>query len=1024
VNEVGILLANEHVRAGLTADGQLRSLDDGVATAARALERDGWWLVLDGQPLDERTAHLTGSEALATGHVFRFRAGDVEVELVYHLPSGSRALRRWLAITTASGGDLTDLGFGPMRPVASPAEVVPYDTFWYCPTVTFLRWPDRFAWCAGIEEPNHTTDWSVEGLRQGYPPGLRLRPGARYVSDAQFLGMARLTGRTVVAEPPRSRIAVGEPWRRGRFRDPMGHVPIDRAEIGVMRAIVADFLGPGSDRRRSVLYTYWTPMPQPPLDASGEAMWHGLLDRFAGLHGDLLMTVPWQHPRPPEVDRPWWDVATPGGPAARLLEHARRRALGVGLYMGVAAGNLPFGNAAALDLPRGAPDAWKKVDEQGVLSGEPCMASQEWLDWSTKAQAETIARYDLAGWSWDPGPGSGRWCHATHHGHLPGQGGHLGWRNATELRRRLRERWPGLYLQAFYGQKEEGPWGLRHFDQHEAYWEQQVEWGALIHPDVSSDRIDADGIREQAWRSQNLRFLPARMNHALVGRITQYCMDDPELGVPWDHAGWRYALLSGLAVGGDLTSTVVPADPASVPGLVETWGAWLDWARRHQHLVRYDRALGSQVRPGGVDIHARVDGAEGVVFLANPAPRAVVAELPLDETLGLTRAGMYRLVLQTPARGGAIVDVAGASVFTAPALVEVHVPPHSVLVLALEPVDGASVDGPDPVDPADLPTTCLSLDGWTDDGGRAMPFPVHPPLARARLRTTIRLATGTLERIRSRRARDAQNVDAITSRWRAAGFPDTFGWARPDRLLFVVPFLDPDDVGEVQLSVAGRPVTIERFRVDPPGDRRLSGEPLPGRLPATTVCWWADVTDELAEDQDQLLQLVITDLAADQFLGPWLEVPGLEWDAADASIQRAPANPAWRGPVPDAHRPMPFEAAPGPAILDAWLAPDTLREGTIVAINVRVDPDAGPLAGVFGSTLVGPGVFTDVALTQRSDGTWTHAWRVGDRREVILDPVASHVWAVAQDGRFGDTRRIPMRWDLPPRDRGSRDGHG
>ena len=74
------------------------------------------------------------------------------------------------------------------------------------------------------------------------------------------------------------------------------------------------------------------------------------------------------------------------------------------------------------------------------------------------------------------------------------------------------------------------------------YWEQQVEWGASIHPELSSDRMNADGVRLQAWWAQNFRFLPASLNHALVGRITQYCMDDLSLTVPMGSRGLALCL--------------------------------------------------------------------------------------------------------------------------------------------------------------------------------------------------------------------------------------------------------------------------------------------------------------------------------------------------------------------------------------------------------------------------------------------------------------------------------------------------
>ncbi len=134
-------------------------------------------------------------------------------------------------------------------------------------------------------------------------------------------------------------------------------------------------------------------------------------------------------------------------------------------------------------------------------------------------------------------------------------------------------------MQGFYERKEYGLWGLRDTDQHEAYWEQQVEWGASLHPQLSSERMNADGVRLQAWWCQNFRFLPPAQNHPLVHRITHQCQMDDHADQLWDRQAWRYAVLSALAVGNGLTACILPEDPATVPGYAEFLARWLAWAR-------------------------------------------------------------------------------------------------------------------------------------------------------------------------------------------------------------------------------------------------------------------------------------------------------------------------------------------------------------------------------------------------------------------------------------------------------------
>ena len=201
-------------------------------------------------------------------------------------------------------------------------------------------------------------------------------------------------------------------------------------------------------------------------------------------------------------------------------------------------------------------------------------------------------------------------------------------------------------------------------------------------------------------------------------------MDDPSLTVPWDHAGWRYALLSGLAVGGSITATILPDDLDAVDDMRATYAGWLDWARRHEALVAFDTALGAQVRAGGVDIHARIDGrirrrSSSPTQVLGPYVRGCHSTVPS----ACEEPGRYRLVVQTPERGPCIVGPDGTAALMAPGAVPIDVPAHTVLVLALEPAVG---DAGQTIRSTDLRSPTIAVDGWTDDRGNPVSWPIHP----------------------------------------------------------------------------------------------------------------------------------------------------------------------------------------------------------------------------------------------------------------------------------------------------------
>ncbi len=469
------------------------------------------------------------------------------------------------------------------------------------------------------------------------------------------------------------------------------HHALDTAEIAAMRAVANDWLGEDVVRQpvRFILYTYWYPLPQPPLDAAGEARWKRVIDTFHGMGGDTLLLTPLHHgPLPEGKPDASFDWAPANSAAARVLAYAQAQGLACGFYSGVAAGNRNHGNSAALPF---APEiaAWKKVDRHGQRGAENCIACDAYAEWFSAVQQNTINRLDLRAWSWDPGPGNGNFCWSATHAHLPGQGAYKGWRNSSAIIHRLRaETKGGLFVQGFYGRKEYGLWGLRDTDQHEAYWEQQVEWGASLHPQLSSERMNADGVRLQAWWCQNFRFLPPAQNHPLVHRITHQCQMDDHADQLWDRQAWRYAVLSALAVGNGLTACILPEDPATVPGYAEFLARWLAWARAHADLIPRQVCFGAQVESGGVDGYGRIDGERGVVFLCNPAPRPALAHCTLAR--GRTvRSGLIPLIEAHPRAGVYCLDAAsGAVAWAADDPLTLEVPTQEVLVLELCRDDG------------------------------------------------------------------------------------------------------------------------------------------------------------------------------------------------------------------------------------------------------------------------------------------------------------------------------------------------
>ena len=229
-------------------------------------------------------------------------------------------------------------------------------------------------------------------------------------------------------------------------------------------------------------------------------------------------------------------------------------------------------------------------------------------------------------------------CYDEGHGHLAGKGAYKGWRRSIELMGRLKQDNPGLFIQGFYGTKQFGLWGLKHVDQHEVYNE-QTACVSTHHTQISDDRQNADGLRFQNYWCMRFRFLPTVIGHALVHRMSEGDFDR-ELIKAWDFYGWRYGLMSSLAVSGSVMPAILPCESDLVPGYKEFYRKWTGWAKENFEYVRYTEPFGEQVQPGAVDGYARIKGDHGFVWLFNGNPRPSRITFEVGDEINLQKKGL------------------------------------------------------------------------------------------------------------------------------------------------------------------------------------------------------------------------------------------------------------------------------------------------------------------------------------------------------------------------------------------------
>ncbi|MBO4229094.1 MAG: hypothetical protein J5938_01940 [Clostridia bacterium] len=263
---------------------------------------------------------------------------------------------------------------------------------------------------------------------------------------------------------------------------------------------------------------------------------------------------------------------------------------------------------------------WHALKENGTpydYFGSPlsCPACKEYMERHFQMIESVLQETRPRLWSFD-----GRWmgyrefdlgeaigeqpCWSESHGHLPGKSRYIEWKNIIEFKRRLRERFPDLVMEHYYGMKRGGTWSLLYFNSDENVFECSC----------------ADDNRFQTWHNENDRFRPTYLNYAPIfgaGEELEYSMISAISTAEYAQTASAYHALKN--------------DPKSL----EIFRKWKDWAGKNIRYLRdRDTLFGC---PGDVSIDGSshiLDG-EGWVFLFNTVDFDDIAALSLSEIPGL-----------------------------------------------------------------------------------------------------------------------------------------------------------------------------------------------------------------------------------------------------------------------------------------------------------------------------------------------------------------------------------------------------
>ncbi|HEU5358228.1 MAG TPA: hypothetical protein VFU45_03825 [Gemmatimonadales bacterium] len=891
----------------------LTEIRDRRSGAAWRLRTDGFRLVIDGKAYDSADLPAPARSAAGGRTTYRWKAGAYVIEVVYETRPDWAFVSKQLTVT-GSGAWRVD----SVTPLRLGFEVAPADVHTIPATNGEL---DTGAWGAAIrgdrgpgllalvQDPFLSIGRAGGLVTVSYAPAMpwNAADGA-FPADRALLVPYQATGRRLPAA-----MAPEWAWHPAVTAD-----GLDEAEVLAFTDAVRAFLIAPPAHPTDV-FVGWTANDYQ-IDvgtAAGQAEYRRVLDRAAELGARDVLYAPanstlstrdesvddwhWEYVLwfglGPRIRRGEWRPDRDTLPASikGMIDYARSRGLKLLAYV------YPV-------MPFAADSSWIVSPPDAPDRHYANLASRALQDWLITQLTAFYRRNGIGGYSFD---------HTFLD--LPGAGTYAQWWGWRRVMEELKRRNPGIVIDGRQAYQLYGPWSwLAGTYPHPTGTDEQPE-SFVPFPDLHIDRVSADRERYTAYRYRNYEFAPSElvpgfMTHqtpradatgrmperrtARGGELTSFRTRD------WDYLGWRYSVLSSIAVAGwnNVINDIPARDLAEDTLFRAEDGAWLrgwlTWADAHRELLRRTRTILGPPGFGKVDGTSAVDGDSGYIFLFNPNAIPERASLPLGGAIGLPARGRWIVTEREPLSGRRLASP-DRGIWSAQDTMTVTVPPVTALVLQVAPAP-ARIDAPilfGVPGSARLAGDTLALDGMRGDAGTDADATILLP-AGARV-TTVRVdgavaadarIAGGMVTVPVRFAGAAFGADARVGAYdptftggpwqatfavparvfdqlarRARQWPVPWTaedhatpWLVPERLLLYAQFAEPDDRWELRMWIDGRPVEVKKAY--------SSVRPVPHDF----VGFYADVS-LLTADRPHHIELEVPQMRAGQFQGLFFE---------------------------------------------------------------------------------------------------------------------------------------------------------